>query len=290
MFNGLTDSIKAKLYDFNYTPFMSSFVISWVVINHRYLLVLFADGVELREKVGLLNSISYLAYSCVDFFILPLAFALFYVFIYPKISKYFYEYTLEQTKKLKEIKQKIEDETPITREEAREIRRQIDKLAVERDEAISRLVNTEKTYLNKLQKEVELGTKKITQDNVLLQRELADERQTGKHVFANLEQEISKNQKLEAKLQEFQKVSMGNAIKNDEMQILEYLYRDYKSKSKSGLLDEITVKINIARAKASKIIDDLIKDGILFADLNHPYYIGITQAGNEKLIEIFDGK
>ncbi|CZE47783.1 hypothetical protein [Campylobacter geochelonis] len=33
MLNDIKQSIKAKLYDFRYSPFMSSFVISWMLLN-----------------------------------------------------------------------------------------------------------------------------------------------------------------------------------------------------------------------------------------------------------------
>lgn len=169
MVNDLKDSIKAKLYDFNYTPFMSSLVISWIVINHKYLLVLFSDKIDVDKKLVMLNdAYSYNAvYSFVGFYILPLVFALFYVFGYPRISKIFYEYTLKQTKKLKEIKQKIEDETPITQEEARKIRAQIDKLTTERDDAIQKAVEAENKYKQKYEAQINQSvvTNKIEEDD-----------------------------------------------------------------------------------------------------------------------------
>ncbi|MGE4399780.1 MAG: hypothetical protein AB7D29_09695 [Campylobacterales bacterium] len=144
MVNDLKDSIKAKLYDFNYTPFMSSFVISWIVINHKYLLIFFADGVELREKIGLLNSISLLSDSCLNFFIYPLGFALFYVYIYPLAAQKFYEYTLERSRELKEAKRKVENETPLTLEESRGYVAGIEKLTAENNELRDKLAMFEK--------------------------------------------------------------------------------------------------------------------------------------------------
>ncbi len=151
MLNDFKDSVKAKLYDFNYTPFMSSLVISWIIINHKYLLVLFSEKLDIGKKLTMLNdTYSYNAvFGYFSFYFMPLLFALFYVYVYPLIAKKFYEYTLWRTKELKSIKQKIEDETPITQEEAREIRAQIDKLTTERDDAIQKAIEAENRYRQK---------------------------------------------------------------------------------------------------------------------------------------------
>lgn len=134
MIDDIKDSIKAKLYDFQYTPFMSSVLISWVVINHKYLLVFFADYDDLEKKLDLLKEWDFALHTpwftvpYVMNVLLPILFGLFYVFVYPKINKKFYEYTLERNKELKKIKQDIEDETPITQEKARELKREHYKL------------------------------------------------------------------------------------------------------------------------------------------------------------------
>ena len=33
--NEFSKSMKAKMYDFTYTPFMSSMVIAWIILNHK---------------------------------------------------------------------------------------------------------------------------------------------------------------------------------------------------------------------------------------------------------------
>jgi hypothetical protein len=60
--NDIKDSIKAKLYDFTYTPFMSSVLISWVVFNQKYLLIYFSDS-DLDKKLFLLTSHDF-AFHC----------------------------------------------------------------------------------------------------------------------------------------------------------------------------------------------------------------------------------
>ena len=96
MLDNIKDSIKAKLYDFAYTPFMSSYVISWVLLNHKYLLIYFGDSV-LKEKLACLE-------KCDIEFLDPLYIALSYVFIYPLFALLFYSITLWYKKRSKDIK------------------------------------------------------------------------------------------------------------------------------------------------------------------------------------------
>lgn len=138
MVKNITDSIKAKLYDFAYTPFMSSFVISWILLNHKYLLIYFGNE-KLEKKLNLLNgypteTIAFLGHDLLtNQFIYPLTIALLYVFIYPWFALKFYDITLYYNKESKKIKQKKEDQTPVTQEEANKIREEIEKLLKERD-------------------------------------------------------------------------------------------------------------------------------------------------------------
>ena len=52
MFNEVKNSIKARLYDSTYTPFMSSYILSWLFINHLYVLMFFGD---FKDKISLLK-------------------------------------------------------------------------------------------------------------------------------------------------------------------------------------------------------------------------------------------
>ena len=160
MLKDMKDSLKAKLYDFTYTPFMSSVIISSIIINHKYLLILLSNC-ELEKKLKILDNYDFSIHIYIfTTFIIPasgnffisILFGLFYVFVYPIFSRVFYSYTLGQTKKLKEIKKDIEDKTPLTREEEREIRQELDRLSIERDEMQTRLTKTEQYYEEKYQK------------------------------------------------------------------------------------------------------------------------------------------
>ncbi|MDX9756358.1 MAG: hypothetical protein RBT52_02455 [Sulfurimonas sp.] len=154
MITDITNSIKAKLYDFTYTPFMSSVVISWVVLNHKYLLIYFGEA-PLPKKIIMLNDYSFsssltnaaIPYAMNIWF--PIIIGLLYVFVYPLVSKIFYEYTLNRTKALKIIKQNIEDETPLTQEEAKDLRNKYRDIEVELNEAYTELETAKARYEDK---------------------------------------------------------------------------------------------------------------------------------------------
>lgn len=296
MLNDFKDSIKAKLYDFNYTPFMSSLVISWIVINHKYLLVLLSDKIDVDKKLIMLNdTYSYNAvFGYCSFYIAPLLFALFYVFIYPKISKYFYEYTLRQTKKLKEIKQKIEDETPLTQEEARWHRIQIEKLNGENNDLRARLASAVKTYEDKLKKQIELETTKAREENIALQGRLDDAHAYGEGLHGEIR---NKEKEIDFLKQELEALKNDDVDKNkeeqedDRMKILRYIYEsNYVNSFESDAINKIISATKIPLVVVTKILKDLISEVILtktFNNAQQKYVIGISEKGSEYLMGLF---
>ena len=253
MLSELKNSIKAKLYDFTYTPFLSSVFISWIIINHKYLLIYFGES-SIKDKLLLLNdyntSISVMnkeiPYSLN--FILPILFGLFYVFLYPWISKIFYEYTLKRTKELRKIKQQIEDETPLTRKEARF-------LIQENRTLIQKLEECEEKYIELKQ----FNDNSYSNDK--------------KEIFVDLSTETTDIDKGE----------------DDLTKILRYFYEsNYKPKNESKLLDSIVRYTKLARPKAKKIFNQLIDENILSIDNSGFKLIHITDKGNDLLLDLFD--
>ncbi|MDY0122462.1 MAG: hypothetical protein RBR54_11020 [Sulfurimonas sp.] len=313
MLEDIKNSIKAKLYDFTYTPFMSSVVVSWIILNHKYLLVYFGDA-PLQQKLAVLNAYNFscpltnmvIPYAMNIWF--PLVFGLFYVFVYPWASEIFYEYTLKKTKKLKEIKQNIEDETPITQEEARSIREGIDRLREARDDALNKLRKKEEEYKLELESEInpitsELNTSKksiesLTSKNESLKHELSQVKQLLSEKSEECENiKKKKESELDGSKDELVAKSVGTKVpketlfkpkEKDKEQILEYLYNSYETTYEATLLDEITETTGMARAKARNIIDTLIEEDIL--EKNSINQISITKNGGRKLVEAFENK
>ena len=250
-------SMKAKMYDFTYTPFMSSMVIAWVVLNHKYILIYIASY-DLDKKLELLKNYDFELWGFPYMYniILPIGFGLFYTFLYPKISKYFYQYTLNRTKELKTIKKDIEDKTPITEEEAKEYREQFILMSAEIQELRAQLSDANKLVLERN------TNKNLTKEEV---------QQTFQK---NIPEKETKKPRIE---------------EDDKTKILRYFYEsNYKTEMLPYVLDEIVNFTKIARPKAQKIINSLIQEDIISQTKDSYKYIDITTPGNEKLIKLFD--
>ena len=251
-------SMKAKMYDFTYTPFMSSMVIAWIILNHKYILI-YMSSATLDEKLNHLKVYDFSLWNIPYMYniILPILFGLFYTFIYPKISKYFYQYTLNRTKELKTIKKDIEDKTPITEEEAREYREQFILMSAEIQELRAQLSDANKLVL---------------------------EKNTNKKEKENLQQVFLTN-KSESK------IDIPKEQEDDKTKILRFFYEsNYKPSKKSSALDDIVTHTKIPRPKVQQIIKLLIDTNILSTYKSNRGYdvLEITDNGNEQLIKIFD--
>lgn len=148
MHNDLQDSIKARLYDMKYTPFLASYVISWIFFNAKAFLIFFSD-IKVSEKIEML------AYEDL-LYLYPLYVALFYTLVFPIFGAGFYYVTLQYKRLMNKIKQKIQDITPLPQEEANELLRENADLRLEHDKKIKELNLAKESFQRK---EQELNTK-----------------------------------------------------------------------------------------------------------------------------------
>lgn len=155
IFTELTNSIKSKLYDFHYSPFMSSFVISWIILNHKYLIIVFSKE-KLELKLEMLNKYQFeTIYGCTSSFIIPILIALFYVFFYPLIAFIFYKVTLIYQEMMRSEKHKIENKTLITKEEKEILINELSELKNESIKIREKYVISEKEYNANIRKKDE---------------------------------------------------------------------------------------------------------------------------------------
>jgi hypothetical protein len=147
----LKDSIKARLYDFKYTPFLASYTFFWLYYNAKVILIFLSSKLSVQDKINML------AYDNVNL-TTPLLYALLYTLIFPFFTLGFYYVTLWYKKNMSKIKQKMEDETPLTQEEANNIKKENLKLRLEIDENIIQLDLSKKRYEDKIDKLAELET------------------------------------------------------------------------------------------------------------------------------------
>jgi hypothetical protein len=144
----LIKSFKAQLYDRVTSPLLSSFLISWVAWNHRIFFVLTTSDLKLKERFDFADNLLYPTWKEVlgRGLMWPLLSALALLFLYPIPGRWVYEYVRKEQKRLKEIQQRIDDDTPITQQEAKELRAALRKADADfqkelaaRDEVIVRL-------------------------------------------------------------------------------------------------------------------------------------------------------
>ncbi|MFC3914575.1 hypothetical protein ACFOSS_14055 [Pseudaeromonas sharmana] len=126
MIDDIYKSIKASMYERATSPLFGAFAISWSLWNYKTILVILSS-MKVNDKISYIESEIYSE----DWSLLlggaiyPLISAVFFILIYPHPAKWIYKYWNNQQKKLKEIKQRIEDDTPLTLDESRQIRREL---------------------------------------------------------------------------------------------------------------------------------------------------------------------
>src|SRR6266851_7214692 len=147
MLNDVITTIKAQLYDRAVSPLFGAFALSWVGWNYRFIAVLLYS-IPINEKFNFIDKVLFPDFWTIVTrgIIYPLLTTAFNIYVYPWPAKKVFEYWRNRQKELNEIRQKIEDETPLTKEEARQIRQEVrlardefDREIIARDTEIKRL-------------------------------------------------------------------------------------------------------------------------------------------------------
>lgn len=178
MHNDIKDSIKARLYDMKYTPFLASYVFFFIYFNAKLFLIFFDPNITTECKIEMLS------YDMVNKY-KPLWCALGYTLVFPFFQIGFYSAKVWFDKKMNERKQKIEEQTLLSLEESKEIRYTAKKLQDELDEYIKKYEQTKKEYdeyKSRLENEYQDKNKKleitfedrVTKDTEKLKSELIE--------------------------------------------------------------------------------------------------------------------
>ena len=140
MLDEISKTIKAQLYERASSPLLTSFIFSWLIWNYRFILTLISS-LPFHDKINYIDLAIFPSYFQIltQGIIFPLFTTAFIVFIYPIPAKFVYSYWRKRQRELKEIQQKIDDETPLTKEEARQIRQKAHKISIEYDKETSRM-------------------------------------------------------------------------------------------------------------------------------------------------------
>ncbi len=152
-------SMKAHLYDKAISPLFGTLFISWLFWNYKFILVFFSS-LPVIEKIDYISSVLYpeISSNLLQGALYPALTAIFFIYAYPYPAKKVYKYTRNKQKELREVKQIIENETPLTLEESRKIRRGI--------------IYAEREYENELKRKDEENKKLNTSVPTLINKNL----------------------------------------------------------------------------------------------------------------------
>lgn len=132
-------SIKAHLYERTTSPLFGTFAFSWGVWNYKFLMVLLSSG-AVTDKFQIIDNVLYADIRTFWLYciVYPILTSIGFIFIYPYPAKFVYTFVRNRKKELIKIRQKIEDDTPLTQEEARKIRRDTAELQLRYEEDLER--------------------------------------------------------------------------------------------------------------------------------------------------------
>jgi len=318
------NSVKARLYDFKYTPFLSSYIFAWIYVNRIYLLIFFSSQPSTSQKVQLIShtSIEYLD---------PLYFALVYVFLFPIATAVFYWITLMYKKLMNWIQQKIQDKTPMPQETANAILRNNRNLQKEVSEIEQEMTNIKRNYeikekkledsfetriKERVEKEVKNKTQQINEDKKSIEKQfdkykndltakidLTNEQQETiknlnnkiSHLTSEIES-ISKNYEVEKLMnkqirESNEKVSKAykkfkDRFDEEEILVLNAIYEGNVTRQTTlnAYINAMKSKISMQNTKIEVILSKLKDKGYFIMD---NYNFDLTVKGKELVVDMF---
>ena len=250
--NELINSIKAQMYDRTTSPLSGSFILSWTLWNYKMIFVLFSS-LGVVEKFDYISGFLYASWK--DFLIIgllyPLLTTFFFIFVYPYPARFAYEFWRNRQKELKEIRQKIEDETPLTMEESREIRHAVMQLEADYARELERKENE----IRRLREEIDIKSTLIPENSSGAEEHSSDE---NKSIID---------------------------IQNDHLDILQIIAKFGGNKvPKKNILTKSTHNT----VKSEYYLGQLHKDGYVssfYSRANKDFLYSLTQRGRKLLIE-----
>ncbi|HHA2703535.1 TPA: hypothetical protein ACOEQH_001634 [Stenotrophomonas maltophilia] len=113
-------------------PLIGSFALSWAAVNYRAIVVLLA-GSSFEEKFAYIDSDLYpnFSYALLKCFVLPLTFALLYIYALPRPTERVYQRALEHQRELNNIAKSVADEKLLSAAESAALMDRAEKMIAE---------------------------------------------------------------------------------------------------------------------------------------------------------------
>jgi hypothetical protein len=286
MTTDIKDSIKARLYDVKYTPFMASYLFAWIFLNAKSILIFFTDKLSISEKIEMLS------YSSLDYLV-PLYFGLFYTIIFPLISAMLYYITLQYKRLMNYIKQQIQDKTPLTQEEANKILKINLELEIELNSKIVEIGKIKSNFETKIK---DLASKEImleTRFNAELMEKTKSLSDTNNKLLDDIKAKDKTIQEQSEKivtLDNKPKSTKNNNLTDDELKLLKVIYDNNINEMQDyNYVNEIISKSDFKEIKIQALINSLIEKNIIAKRENDfGTYYNISSSGRKIILEEFD--
>ncbi len=288
MFSEVKDSIKAKLYESTSTPFMGSFIISWIFINRMYILIYFGN---FEDKLSLLEKYSFGEFYYKMWFA-PLIIALAYVYIYPRFLKHFLSYTLEKEKERYDLKQEIEGKKRLTVDQSREMKSALYRLEDELDKKDEKILHY-KNEIERLENENSKMNEKTPLSHIIptFSKEKSDtyEKETLLNKLEKFDDNVNHNDKDKYNINNKIYEKFSNEFSRDEIIILHTIYSlsILGSLSLSGYINKIKKHLDMPTTKIEFLLKELEKKGYIILD-DYDQNFDLTEKGKEQVLVMFD--
>lgn len=130
-------SIKAALYDRTVSPLFGTFVLTWLIWNYKFIIVILSD-MSPKEKFQTIECVLYsgLLESTVHLAIGPILSTILFIFVYPYPAKWVFDFWARRKQEMMVSRQEIENKTLLTEEQSRRIRSMVIELQSEHDRYI----------------------------------------------------------------------------------------------------------------------------------------------------------
>jgi len=256
MFDDFIRGFREYVSDRFLSPLGSSLTVSWCLWNYKALIVILSGESAIR-KIHLLHLVYQdLGYSILHLALGPLVTAAFYIYVFPYPSNWVYSYSLRRRKEGLRVKREIEDQTVLTQEESRALRRQFEEMDLEHTSAALRL----NTRIDALKDQV----KQLTDERDGLLRALADAQVT------------SIDPSIEPNGTPMESIELGKI----HWRVLDALGRE----GKDVLLSTLSKTLLLGEAGIWLILGELEEFGLVYREdedneLGLPRYAGLTEDG-----------
>lgn len=125
MFEDLLKAVQLQISERLVSPLMGAFAVSWSLWNYKFLVILLSKE-PVARSFKMIDALAYPHWWSFGLLgvALPLVTSLAYIFLYPYPARFVFSFTRQRQRELLDIKRKMEDETPLTVEESRKLRRE----------------------------------------------------------------------------------------------------------------------------------------------------------------------